>query len=125
LIEENNAAIESIKDKSGKVRALAALARAAAAAGDTKILDSAMKRAFDLGEELFEEYLQIHPTAPILAADAFDELCSVTRTGVRARTEPTLRRVLGISDDLLKAHLLIDAADALHDLDKPQSGARS
>ncbi len=122
LVEQAKEGIATIKGSTDKVQALAALARAAAAAHDTKSLREALKRGFDLGEEIFEEDLEIHPGRLAYEVAGFDELSELTRVGVQFDPQDTLTRVASLRNTLLQAHLLIDAAEALHDFQSSTSG---
>ncbi len=125
LIAQAKEAINKIQDTSGRVTAWVALAEAAAAAHDSKTFEEAIKRGFDLGEEVFEEDLSTHPGKPSYELAAMDDLGRLTQVGVHADRERMLGRVTDVRNPLLQAHLLIDAAEALNDLQKAEAGAHN
>lgn len=115
LLAEARKLISGIRDKESKVRALVALAQAYASLKDQKMFHDALTRGFDLGIELLQEDLDIHPTKTVIFANGFDELTKLARLGVRMEVDPTLDYVIQLRDQRLKAHLLIDCSQALRE----------
>ena len=105
--------ISRIKDPVAKLRALAALAQAAAAKHDLKTLRTTLGEGFDLGQELFERDSSAHPGELSYQLKGFDELGTLTQAGVRADPDATLALIATVQDQLLQAYLPIEAAEAL------------
>ena len=103
-------ALEASKNPLDKVRAFALLAQATAQIGDTASFGEYMNHGFDLGELLFEEFVQTHPTADVEGAEVMGPLGRLVETGMRFRRFDTLARVERSSNRLLTAYLLIAAA---------------
>jgi hypothetical protein len=115
LLEEVSQAIPGIGDEKGKLRALTALAQAAAGIGNMDSFRQALRKGFDLGVELFQQDLDVHPTKPAMFAAGFHDLTQLTRVGVRFDPQYTLGQVSSLQNALLQAYLLVDAAEGLRD----------
>ena len=100
--------------------ALAALSRAASATRNIALFREIFERAFDLGEELFQEDLDSHPGQTALSADAYEDLSTLVQAGISVDVEITMARLSACTDSVLQAYLLIDAAAALAALPKNQ-----
>ena len=105
--------MEGIQDKREKVRALVALAEAAAAAHERGTMEEALSHGLDLGEEVLQEYLDTHPGADVYTVDLFREISKLVTLGMREETSRCLEHISALSSPTLQAHLLIDAAQAL------------
>lgn len=108
--------IDGIQDKGGKVRALVALAETAANIGDSKTFRESVKKAFDLGTEIFQQDLDVHPGKAAIFATGFDDLARLTAVAVRFDRDTTLQYLASLRNEQLRAHLLVDAALTLHKL---------
>lgn len=108
--EQAKRALEASKDPLDKLRALALLAQSTGRVGHTASFVEYMNRGFDLGELLFEEFVQTHPTADVEGAEVIGPLGNLVETGMRFRRFDTLARVERCSNRLLTAYLLIAAA---------------
>ena len=116
--------LESAKKPLDKVRALAVLAQATARTGDTASFHQYMDRGFDLGELVFEEFVQTHPVADIEDVQVMDPLSSLVATGMRFRPYDTVSRIERCADHLLSAYLLIAAAQAENAEEHSQGSAQ-
>ena len=108
-----------LESPSDKLRALTAVAEAAAALGESESVRSALQQGFDLGEELFQEDVDQHPTKPAILSDAFKQLHKLTQLGIRVQSPGTLARLDSLRNEVLQGYLLISAAQALQDLHRP------
>jgi hypothetical protein len=102
--------LEAATTSLDKVRALVLLAQMSANLGDTDAFHNYMDRGFDMGELVFEEFVQLHPVADIEGAEVFNPLMTLVATGMRFRTADTIARIQQCGDHLLTAYLLIGAA---------------
>ena len=118
--EQAKRVLESAKKPLDRLRALALLAQATAQAGDTASFHQYMDRGFDLGELVFEEFVQTHPVAAIEGADVLEPLGKLVTTGMQFRRADTIARIERCPDRLLNAYLLIAAAEG----ERPDSGSR-
>ncbi len=113
LIDQVRKDLESIGGAADRVAVLVALAKAAAATRDQKLIAETLERGFDLGEELFSEDLDVHPGKAVEDVTGFDSLSDLTAVGVKYAPEYTVPRIERISNDLLRAHLLMITAENL------------
>ncbi len=97
-----------------KVTMLTALAEAAAKAKDVSSFEFAFQRAFDLGTELWEEEVELHPAKPGYDTRVFDDLRNLIKIGIQMHPGRTLDAISELQSDVLQAYLLIDAALALY-----------
>jgi hypothetical protein len=99
-----------------ELSALVAVAAAAAAVHDIHRLTVTLPAGFDLGEEMLEQDLDTHPGKSPYLAEGFDALGELTRIGIRAgMTAATMGRVLAVGNEVLRAFLMVDAAEALQE----------
>lgn len=121
-LDEASKIIESMHDSPGKVHALTSLARAAATIHDLKRLRTTLKQGLDLGEELFSEDRDVHPGKLSYDAVCFAEMMRLTRIGAQSDAQWTLTYLDRVQDELLQAYLPIEAALALFDDQRTNSG---
>lgn len=93
---------------------LAALARAAGANQEHSLLSEILERGMDLGEELSSEDHEVHPGKAVEDVDGFGSLADLTATGMKHFPDFILGRIDRISNEMLRAHLVLKAAQALH-----------
>lgn len=103
--------LEGTQKLADKVRALALLAHLAALARNSASYQQYMDRGLDLGELLFEQFVQTHPTAQLEGAEILEPMESLVATGVRFNRIQTISRIEQTRDPLLAAYLLIAAAE--------------
>ncbi|MGH9510034.1 MAG: hypothetical protein ACRD2M_08865, partial [Terriglobales bacterium] len=116
LVTQAKQVLSQIEDDAGKVKAWTALAQAAAKTGDRETALDALEHGLNLGEELFEQDQDVHPGQPAIFATGFDELVTLVQVGIRLESGSTLARLISLRNSLLRAHLFIDAAQALSEL---------
>lgn len=92
---------------------LIVLASTAAAVGNQAELQASLAMAFDSVEDLFKEYERKHPGAVAEDADVMEPARHLINIGMSANTSYTLERIRRVSNSLLKAYLLVDAAVSL------------
>lgn len=122
LTEGSKQTIGTLEDEPGKVEALASLAQAYASLGDLTSFRATARQAFDLGTELFQQDLDAHPGKLAIFAVTFKDLTKLTRVAVRFDTAHTLAHLTGLQNNVLQAHLLVDAASALEDIREDRDG---
>jgi hypothetical protein len=118
LLAQAKEATLQLSDLSQKESALAALSRAASTTRDVVLFREIFARAFDLGEELFQEDLDSHPGQTGISADVYPDLATLVEMGISVNDNATISRVLACKNEVLQAYLLIDAARALVALPK-------
>ena len=65
---------------------------------------------------MLEQDLDTHPGKSPYLAEGFDALGELTRIGIRAgMTAATMGRVLAVGNEVLRAFLMVDAAEALQE----------
>jgi hypothetical protein len=116
LIDQVNRDIDSIGEPSSNIKVIAALARAAAVNNDRTLLLKCLKRGFDVGEELYSEDFDVHPGKMAEDYKGFEALSKLSSVGVKYAPEITLPRINQISNELLRAHLLLGAAEDLSEV---------
>lgn len=74
-----------------------------------------MGRAYDLGEELFEDDLKANPGKFSEMADGFDELVDLTSVAARQPwlSQNALDHVKLVRNDVLRARLLVEEAKGI------------
>ncbi len=110
---------EGLDTGPAKVTMLTALAETAARAKDDSTFDFAFQRALDLGVELFQEDFESYPSKPAYDDAGFDDLGKLVKLGIKMHPGFTLDAISELNNDVLQAYLLIDAAQALHEISSP------
>ena len=108
-------AADALPAQMSKLRALTALAEAAVALRDLPRAEQAMDEAFDLGEELLGEELDVHPGETVYSSEALDELSKDARLGAKIAFPYTAARLDHVKNEVLQAYLLIAAAEGLQE----------
>jgi len=114
-------AVPGIKDRQDRLLALSAQARAAGAAGDVAGFRDLVRRCFTLGEELFEEDLDVHPGRATYTAASFNVLDDLVKPGASFDPTTTISQVEQVRNLALKAYLLKSLAVALYAVQKPET----
>ena len=114
-IEKNiGDSIPFIKDEGDRLKALSALVKAAAAAGDTPSLHAALDRCFKLGEELFEEDSDTYPANGTYDTQAYIALSDAVKSSAPIASAMVGGKIHEIRSLPLRAYLLYSIADALY-----------
>lgn len=116
LFEQSRSILPGVKEDSEQLDAITALAQAAAQLGDTDALAAAIEKGFDLGEELFQQDLDTHPYKPAYAGAGLENLHRLTQVAVKWDSARTVSRIMELQNEVLRAYLLVSAAQALHEL---------
>jgi len=123
LSQANSIAVE-LKDNPAKVMALFAIAKANHELNDQKAMQTAWNRAFDLGQELFQEDIEAHPVRPAYQAACFDNLRNLAKFGGKFDPPMILQSLRKVRNQLLQAYLPISAAEGIFQHDQlPSLGA--
>jgi hypothetical protein len=95
-----------------RLRLMISLAEARATEGDTEAALDLMGKSFDLGEELFAQYMRTNPGEMSYTATGSDELIDLaTKTAPKpALRSSVLARVRALREDTLKVRLLVAIA---------------
>ena len=113
LMERVRKDLDTIREPEDRLAILAALARAAGITGDRGFLGQVLEHAFDLGEELFSQDQEVHPGKTVEDVAGFARLTDLTTTGIKYCSGSAVDRVSKVSNELLRAHLLVTAAETL------------
>jgi len=113
-----------IKDSEDRLQASAALARTAAAAGDTATFLAKVDKCFTLGEELFDEDLIAHPGRPTYDAPAYYVLRDLVQSGASIDPVTITSKVHQLRSFPLEAFLLEELAKELFDHQKPPDNTK-
>jgi hypothetical protein len=100
-----------------KLRLMIALIKVNIANDDEENAKQQTGRAYDLGEEIFEEDLRANPGKFSGMAEGFDELVDLTSVGARQPwlSGNTLDHVRQVRNDVLRARLLVEQAKGMTD----------
>lgn len=113
LLAEAQKTTDKLTSEVAKLRALVSLAEGAVALHDYPQAELAMQKAFDLGEEVLSEDLDLHPGQAIYTSESLEELSVVTRLGTQVAFRSTMMRLDHLKNETLRAYLLIAAAEGL------------
>jgi hypothetical protein len=113
FLDQSRSDMRSIQDDEDKLRALTAVARVEAALKDSRAVVEAVQQGFELGGELFEQDLELHPGKLAYRAVGFAELTELAGLGAKFAPEEILSHISRIRSEALKANLLVDAADGI------------
>lgn len=107
--------LDSLPPGPNKLRLIIALIKVSIANGNREQARQQSGRAFDLGEELFEEDLKANPGKMSDMAEGFDELVDLTSVCARQPWlfADTLGHVRQLRNDILRARLLVEEAKGL------------
>ena len=108
-----------------KLSALAALAAAAASMRNDAEMELAIGQAFDLGEELLREDLDIHPGQAVYESAIREELSNIAKVAGQFALSSTMTRIDHVRDDVLQAYLLIATAEGLKKRQQELSARKS
>ncbi len=106
-------AANKLPGNSDKLRAIVAVAEAAASLREDAKIDDSMGEAFGLGEELLSDDLDLHPGQTVYMTETLEELSRITRLGGQTAFEVTMNRLQHLKNETLQAYLLIAAAEGL------------
>ena len=111
-ITESSDLLRSLPPTETKLRLMVSLAEAKASQGDTDAALDLMGKSFDLGEELFAQYIRANPGQMAYNATGMDELVELTSKMCQKSAFQALviRRVETLREDTLKARLLVASA---------------
>lgn len=114
LLRDARAKIPEVKDPLQKVRLRAVFCKTAADAGDVASFREDLQPGLELGEELFQQDLDAHPTSHALDTDVIGYLGDLVSAGIRVDRSATLSYIDQLQSNVLRAYLLVSAADALY-----------
>jgi len=109
----SKSSLPRLTDDQTRLELLAGLAEAAAANNDLPELMEVVERGLDLGSELFQEDMDAHPGKSAIFFDKFDDLSRLVHVGVKMSPGNTLTLMDQLTNPVLRAYLLVDAAQAL------------
>ncbi|MGA7293212.1 MAG: hypothetical protein WBW53_12600 [Terriglobales bacterium] len=112
-IAESSDLLRNMPPTENKLRLMVSLAQAKASQGDTDAALDLMGKSFDLGEELFAQYVRANPGQMAYNATGMDELVDLTNKMCQksALQASVIRRVETLREDTLKARLLVASAE--------------
>lgn len=115
LLDEVQHQVASVSEPEDRLAVLTAIGQAAAALHDSNQLQQAAKRAYPLGDDLFQQDLDTHPGKPFFAAAGMRPL-DVLTTAV-AKLDWELARSLAntVRNPLLRANLLLSVVQGMRD----------
>jgi hypothetical protein len=107
--------LNSLPPTLNKLRLTIALIKVSLANGDREAAQQQIGKAYDFGEELFEEDLKANPGKFSEMADGFDELVDLTSAAARQpwSSAIALDHVRQLRDDVLRARMLVEEARGL------------
>ncbi len=114
LIEEIKRNYSEINEPRDKEDVLVAIAESQAAVGDIAAFRETMRVAFELGEELYQEDVDLHPQKPSFFNSALHGLSRLVITGTLVDTDNTTSTILHLQDMTLQSYLLVDMAEGLN-----------
>jgi len=115
VLNQTNVKLEDIQNSPEKVSALFSKAKAAYALHDQPSVQATWIRALDLGAELFQEDLEIHPEMQAYQASCFNELMDGVKFGANADSLMTLAALRTLQNQLLQTYLPISAAEGIYE----------
>lgn len=104
---------DKLPSEPAKLGALISICDAAAALHDYQRFDEIMESAFDLGEELLAEELDVQPGDLVYASEPLEDLSSLTRSAAQISFHSLIIRIDHLENETLHAYLLIAAAEGL------------
>jgi hypothetical protein len=113
LLQRGEGDLKHGADDESKLTALARFAQTAFDANDAQLLRRGLEEGYDLGEELFEQFIETHPAAPHYDSPIVVALGKLGDIGLRFESQRTLSRIESAQDPILRAYLLVEAADSL------------
>jgi hypothetical protein len=122
LLATAQKATDKLPAELAKLRALTTLAEAAITVRDLPRAEQAIERAFDLGEELLSEDLDLHPGDTVYDSEEFEELSKITRLGAQFAFSSTMARLDHLRSEVLQIYLLISAAEGLQQRTEKAAG---
>lgn len=121
LLSEAESLAAQEKDNPGKVKVLFAIARGYLAVKDQKAMQAHWNRAFDLGQELFQEDSEAHPGRLAYQTACFESLRSLTEFAAKLAPPMMLQAMRGVRNQLLRTYLGISVADGMFEHEKDAS----
>jgi len=109
--------VNSLPPSLNKLRLTIALIKVSIANGDREEAQQRIGKAYDFGEELFEEDLKANPGKFSELADGFDELVDLASVAARQAwlSGGSLNHIRQIRNDVLRARLLVEQAKGMTD----------
>jgi hypothetical protein len=114
LLGQASDSTKGLKDSEEKVVALFARAKASYALHDRASMQATWTHALELGEELFQEDLEAHPSMQAYQATCFDALTEGVKFGADADPEMALGALRTVRNELLQTYLPIAAAEGIY-----------
>jgi hypothetical protein len=105
--------IKTTLDAQGRFDALVTCAQAAHDQMDTTRLQKAVHQAFDLGEELAEEDIEVHPQRCIYQTRTFSGMEQLSALDVALEPQEAVSHLQQLENDALRANLLAEAANVI------------
>lgn len=118
FVSQANSITDTLKDNPGKVMALFAIAKANRQLNYQKAMEASWNQAFSLGQELFQEDLEIHPVRPAYQATCYEALLGLAEFGGKFDPPMVLQGLQTLRNQLLQAYLPISAAGGIFQHDQ-------
>lgn len=118
FLSQANSITAELKDNPAKVMALFAITKADHELNDQKAMQTAWNRAFDLGQQLFQEDIEAHPVRLAYQAACFDTLRNLAKFGGKFDPPMIMQGLRKVQNQLLRAYLPISAADGIFQYDQ-------
>lgn len=114
-LKESKSELDRLPAGKRKLKLMVALAKNSLIGADDKQAIAMFEKAFDLGEEIFEEDLKSNPGKMAYYSEGEEELADLTESFAKPPTvrTSTISRIESIRDELLKAKLLVAAAKGI------------
>lgn len=113
LLDEAEKNARDTKDSAHRLAALVALAKSAASLHDHDLAAKWMDEAFNLGEEILNEDLEVHPGKAVYMAKGLDALSELTSMAVQMDFYDAMARLEHVRNERLQAYLFIAAAEGM------------
>jgi len=104
--------LSGLDDPASQLMVIAPLAQAAFETGDLRSAAAYSERGFRLGEDVVRADYDANPDKPMMSLKGVSYLSQLVTTGMRVDPTGTVSRVQGIRYPLLRANLLLTAANA-------------
>jgi hypothetical protein len=113
MFEDAETQMETAADGMDVLNLLSIRAVAALGLDGNSVAKDAVAKAYDLGEELIDEQLMLHPGIAVHEIHCLQDLETASNIGIRVAPVESLRRIQQIQTPVLEALLLTDAAAIL------------
>lgn len=115
LLDEVQQQLVSVTNSEDRLGLLVAIGQAAAALHDSDQLQQAAKRAYPLGEDLFQQDLDTHPGKPPFAAAGMRPLDVLTVTIAKLDWELSRALLNTLRNQVLRANLLLSVVQGMEE----------